>query len=171
MLDECEACAEAVLRGEAADGDVQGLAHDEGLAATGEAAEVEVLAGAECFAFDAEVAMDAALILSESWDGCDDEHEEERADVHFFFLFLSLAGDFAFFALSFFDLVFGGSSALAAMARPGAGLTGVAGFNGHWCYPESLLPQESPVWRVQRRLWSGRVRSSRRCSLLHRTRW
>ena len=41
VLDECEACAETVLRGEAADGDVHGLAHDEGLAAAGEAAEVE----------------------------------------------------------------------------------------------------------------------------------
>ena len=43
VLDEGEAGGDAVLRGEAADGDMHGLAGDEGLGAVGEAAELKLL--------------------------------------------------------------------------------------------------------------------------------
>jgi hypothetical protein len=42
---------------------VHGLAHDEILAAVTEAAEVELAAGFQGFAFDAEVAVETAFVL------------------------------------------------------------------------------------------------------------
>ncbi len=115
VFDEGEACSDAILRSDTADRDVHGLTGDEGLRATGEAAEVEALAGLESFAFATEVGVDAALVAGlrlRGQHGKSEGDEEKRSHGcgHDFF-FECLAGA-CFFARGFF------AAAEAAMAIP-----------------------------------------------------
>jgi hypothetical protein len=120
---------------------VHRLAHDESLAAVGEAAEVELAAGLQGFAFDAKVTVKTAFVLRKSRKRSEKQQRGEyRGGLHFFrfeetFLAFGLIdGDFlaagvSFFGADFFfavDFLRAGAAA-AARARGGLGRSGAGG--------------------------------------------
>jgi hypothetical protein len=111
---------------------VHRLAHDESLAAVGEAAEVELAAGLQGFAFDAKVTVKTAFVLRKGRKRSEKQQREEYGgELHFFrfddvFLAFGLIdGDFlaegvSFFGADFFfatDFFRAGAAAAAAKAR------------------------------------------------------
>ena len=85
MLDECETKGLTVLWSEAAYCDMHRLAHDESLAAVGEAAEVEFAACLQGFAFHAEVTLNTGFVLRKDRKRSKKEQRKEyRGGLHFF---------------------------------------------------------------------------------------